>query len=120
MLNLSHKKLNVYQMALNLLTKIYELTKSFPKGDQFALISQLRRAAISVCSNIAEEASRRSNAEKLRFYEVSRSSAVEIDSQFEISLRLKHVTKNQILESESCLESVFRILSKLISNLEPH
>jgi len=119
MLNLSHKKLDVYQIALNLLRKVYQLTKYLPKEEQFLLISQLRRAAISVCSNIAEGAARRSKSEKLRFYEISRSSVVEIDTQFEISLILEYLTRDQIHELEQQLESVFRILSKLISNLKP-
>ena len=120
MLNLSHKKLDVYQIALNLLKKVYHLTRLFPKEEQFVLGSQLRRATISVCSNIAEGAARKSTAEKKRFYEVSRSSAVEVDMQFEIALILGYVSKDQIPELEQHLESVFRILSKMISNLETH
>ena len=119
MLNLSHKKLDVYQIALGLLKKVYQLTKYLPREEQFLLISQLRRAAISVCSNIAEGAARRSKLEKLRFFEVSRSSVVEIDTQLEISLILEYLTKDQIHELEQQLESVFRILSKMISNLKP-
>jgi four helix bundle protein len=119
MLNLSHKNLDVYQIALNLLKKVYQLTKHLPKEEQFLLISQLRRAAISVCSNIAEGAARRSKPEKLRFYEVSRSSVVEIDTQLEISLILEYLTRDQTHELERQVESVFRILSKMISNLKP-
>ena len=105
--------------GLGLLKKVYQLTKYLPREEQFLLISQLRRAAISVCSNIAEGAARRSKLEKLRFFEVSRSSVVEIDTQLEISLILEYLTKDQIHELEQQLESVFRILSKMISNLKP-
>jgi len=118
MLNLSHKKLDVYQIALNLLKEVYHLTKLFPTEEQFTLSSQLRRATISVCSNIAEGAARKSKAEKKRFYEVSRSSAVEVDTQFEIALVLGYLSKDQVPGLEQNLESVFRILSKMISNLE--
>jgi four helix bundle protein len=120
MLNLSHKKLDVYQIALNLLKKVYLLTKYVPREEQFLLTSHLRRAAISVCSNIAEGASRISQQEKLRFYEISRSSGVEIDTQVEISLMLDYFGKDQIQELEQYLESVFRILGKMISNLKSH
>lgn len=120
MLNLSHKKLDVYQIALKLLKEVYDLTKKFPKDEQFVLASQVRRASISVCSNIAEGAARKSKAEKKRFYEVARSSAVEVDTQFEIALILEHIPKDQILELEQYLMSVFRILSKMITNLETH
>jgi four helix bundle protein len=77
MLNLSHKKLDVYQIALDLLKKVYQLTKHLSKEEQFVLTNQLRRAAISVCSNIAEGAARISRQEKLRFYEISRSSLLK-------------------------------------------
>jgi four helix bundle protein len=77
MLNLSHKKLDVYQIALDLLKKVYQLTKHLPNEEQFVLTNQLRRAAISVCSNIAEGAARISRQEKLRFYEISRSSLLK-------------------------------------------
>jgi four helix bundle protein len=59
MLNLSHKKPDVYQISLKLVNEIYAITKQFPKEEQYVIISQLRRAAISVCSNIAEGAARK-------------------------------------------------------------
>jgi hypothetical protein len=97
MLNLSHKKLDVYQMALNLLKKVYQLTKYLRREEQFLLTSQLRRATISVCSNIAKGAARISRQEKLDYF-----------------------AKDQIQEPEQYPESVFRILSRMISNLKPH
>lgn len=112
------QKLDVYQIALNLLKEIYPITKSFPKEEQFVLVSQLRRAAISVCSNLAEGSARISKADKRRFYEISRSSVVEIDTQFEISLVLEYLQTNQITKLESYMESVFRMLNKMIANLK--
>jgi four helix bundle protein len=73
MLDLSNKKLDVYLLAMELVKDIYELSKLLPKDEQYVLVSQIRRAAVSVCGNIAEGAARRSKAEKLRFYEISRS-----------------------------------------------
>jgi four helix bundle protein len=81
------------------------------------LVSQIRRAVISVCSNIAEGASRISKTEKKRFYEISRSSLVEIDTQFEIAIILEYYKKGQMQELEQYLESTFRMLSKMIGNL---
>lgn len=89
MLNLAHKQLDVYKFSLNLVKEVYILTKTLPKEEQFALVSQLRRAAISVCSNIAEGSARSSKPERKRFYEISRSSLVEVDTQFEITLILE-------------------------------
>ncbi len=88
MLNLSHKQLEVYRIATQLVKEVYSLTKFYPKEEQFTLISQLRRASISVCSNLAEGAARKSSKEKKRFYEIARASIVEIDTQIEISLML--------------------------------
>lgn len=117
MLNLSHKKLDVYQISMKLIKDIYSATASFPKEEQYVLVSQIRRSAISVCSNIAEGAARISKPEKKRFYEISRSSVVEIDTQFEIAIILEYYKKGQRQELENNLESVFRMLSKLIDNL---
>ena len=117
MLQLSHKDLQVYKIALQFLKEIYSVTDTFPKQEQFGLISQIRRAAVSVCSNIAEGASRKSKAEKRRFYEVSRSSLVEIDTQLEIAILLAFYKKEQNSSMEQNMLSVFRILSKMIDNL---
>jgi len=117
MLNLSHKKLDVYQISLNLIKKVYKATRQFPKKEQFVLISQVRRAAVSVVCNMAEGASRISKLEKKRFYEISRSSAVELDTQFEIAIILEYYKQGQMAELEQYLESTFRILSKMIDNL---
>ncbi|HEX4875226.1 MAG TPA: four helix bundle protein [Chitinophagaceae bacterium] len=118
MLQLAHKKLEVYQMALNLAKEVYSATKSFPKEEQFVLVSQLRRAVISVCSNLAEGSARYSKSEKKRFYEISRSSLVEVDTQIEISLVLEYLQKQEINKLEDYLESVFKMLSKMIANLQ--
>lgn len=92
--------------------------KKFPKEEKFVLVSQMRRADISVCSNLAEGFARFSKIEKRRFYEISRSSLVEIDTQIEISLVRKYLQKEGIGKLEQYLESVFKMLSKMISNLQ--
>jgi four helix bundle protein len=118
MLNLSHKNLEVYKFSLALVKEIYKHTKLYPKEEQFVLVTQLRRAAISVSSNLAEGAARLSSKEKKRFYEIARASLVEIDTQIEISLMLEYLRKENIIDFEKYEESVFRMLSKMISNLE--
>jgi four helix bundle protein len=122
MLQLSHKKLDVYQISLNLIKEVYKATAAFPKEEQYVLVSQIRRAAISISNNIAEGASRISKPEKKRFYEISRSSLVEMDTQFEIAIILNFYKNGQMTELEEYLESVFRMLSKMIENLnsKPH
>ncbi len=117
MLNLSHKTLIVYQISLKMIKEINLATRKFPKEEQYLLISQIRRAAISVCSNIAEGAARTSKREKKRFYEIARSSAVEIDTQLEIAIVLEYNKQGQMKEMEDHILAVFKILSKLIDNL---
>ena len=117
MLNLAHKNLEVYKIALNLVKEVYLHTKTFPKEEQFVLVSQLRRSVISVCSNLAEGSARYSKTEKKRFYEISRSSLVEVDTQYGIALVLEYLQKSEIVKLETYLESVFKMLSKMISNL---
>ena len=117
MLTLSHKNLDVYQISLKLVKEVYAATRQFPKEEQYVLISQIRRAAISVSSNIAEGASRISKAEKKRFYEIARSSLVEMDTQFEIAIILEYYKKEQMQAMDQFSESTFRMLSKMIENL---
>jgi four helix bundle protein len=118
MLDLSHKKLEVYQIALKLVNDVYSVTRQFPKEEQYVIVSQLRRAVISVCSNIAEGAARISKPEKKRFYEIARSSIVEIDTQIEIAANCKYLKDIDIRSLEGHILSVFRILCKMIDNLD--
>ena|SRR6478735_5262947 len=115
MLNLLHKNLDVYKVALLLMKEVYHITKNFPVEERYGLISQLRRASVSVCSNVAEGSARISAREKKRFYEISRASLVEIDAQMDISIMLGYTSKEKIAEFEKYEESVFKMLSKLIT-----
>ena len=113
MLDLSHKKLDIWNFSLKLVTKIYSLTAQFPKEELFGLTSQLRRASVSVSSNVAEGLSRTSKLEKVRFLEISRSSLVEIDTQLEIAIKLKLCDKNKLIEIEKLLNSLFAMITSL-------
>lgn len=117
MLNTAHKSLEVYRIALELVREIYILTRRFPKEELYSLTLQLRRASISICSNLAEGSARFSRVEKKRFYEISRSSLVEVDTQLEISFLLGYIDKQELTKVEICLDSIFRMLSKMIKNL---
>jgi four helix bundle protein len=122
MLALSHKNLEVYRMSLRMVQEVYRVTKLFPIEEKYTLVSQIRRAALSVCSNIAEGCSRTSKREKMRFYEISRSSLVEMDTHFEISALLNFYSSNPASELERIILSIFKMLSKMIDNLKlnPH
>ena len=81
MLKLAHKELDVWQKTINLITNVYKLTNSFPKDEQFGLTSQLRRASISIISNLSEGFARSSELETKRFFDIARASLVEVDTQ---------------------------------------
>ena len=114
MLTLSHKKLEVYQQALLFTKLVYKITERFPKAEQFGLSSQLRRATVSVLSNIAEGVSRSSDKEKIRFLEVSRSSLVEADTQLEIAFSLMYCNKEALEELSPICHQVFAMITGLI------
>jgi four helix bundle protein len=85
-----YKKLIVWQEAKELVVLVYKLTKNFPKSEEFGLKSQMRRAVISVMSNIAEGWLRRSRKDKLHFLEISEGSLLELESQAEVCLEVKY------------------------------
>ncbi|OGU75389.1 MAG: hypothetical protein A2V93_08765 [Ignavibacteria bacterium RBG_16_34_14] len=113
MLDLSHKKLDIWNFSLDLVSKIYLLTSRFPKEELFGLTNQLRRAAVSVSSNIAEGLSRTSKLEKIRFLEIARSSIVEIDTQLEITIKLNLCRETDLVEIEKLTNSLFAMLTSL-------
>lgn len=116
MLNLSHKKLDVCKLSIELIKLIYKLTESFPKSELFGITNQLRRASVSVASNLAEGCARKSLIERKRFFEISRSSLVEVDTQLEICMVLKYTTDTSISEINQTLNILFAKLSKFIIN----
>jgi len=113
MLQLNHKKLKVWVKSIELVKAIYTLTIRFPKEELFGLTSQLRRASVSVPSNIAEGSSRKSKDERSRFYEIARSSLVEIDTQIIISLELGYLRNDDITELEQLTNEIFAMLSAM-------
>lgn len=116
MLKLNHKQLAVWDKSLQLIKEVYKITSRLPNEEKYVLTSQLRRASISVASNIAEGAARRSVLERRRFYEVSRSSSVEIDTQIEICKLLEYFNENDLLNLDSELNNVFALLTAMIKN----
>lgn len=92
----SFEKLIAYQESRKLLKSIYLISRSFPEYERFALTSQLRRAVISVSSNIAEGCGRVSNKEKIHFLEIAFGSLLEAYSQLQIGLDLGYTSSNEI------------------------
>ena len=91
---------DVWKRSISYVTKIYELPETFPSEERFGLISQIRRSAISIPSNIAEGAARRSDKEFLQFLYISLGSVAELETQLIISNNLKFVESSDQLFSE--------------------
>jgi four helix bundle protein len=92
MLKLNHKNLDVWQLSIKFIAKIYKITSHYPKEDLFGLTSQTKRSSVSISANIAEGAARKSLLERKRFFEIARSSLVEIDTHIEIAKELHRFT----------------------------
>jgi four helix bundle protein len=112
----SHKDLTVYKISIDLVAAVYNLTKNFPVEERFGLTSQLRRAAVSIPSNIAEGAARNSKKEFIRFLYISLGSLAEVETQMEIAGRLNFISENKELEEQSIY--IRRMLLKLIQSLK--
>lgn len=90
-LTLNHQKLDVYQASEQFVHECYKLTLHLPADERFSMISQIRRAALSVHLNIAEGASRKSERERKRYYEVARGSVIEIDAALDVAKNLGYL-----------------------------
>ncbi len=106
----NYKKLIVWQNSHELTKNIYSTTKHFPKEELFGLTSQMRRAAVSIPSNLAEGTSRRSQKEFSRFIEIAQGSAFELEYQLFLSLELGYL-KNEAFNSINSI--LIRILKEL-------
>jgi four helix bundle protein len=112
-----YKELNVWKRSREFCSSIYSITTTFPQDEKFGLTSQLRRAAISIPSNIAEGASRSSKKDFARFLEISIGSSYEIETQLLIATDLKYISKENSVELSQTIISIIKMLSKLRSSL---
>ena len=115
-LSLKHTELNVYKASRNFVNACYHLTNRLPSEEKFAMASQIRRAALSVHLNIAEGSSRKSIAERKRFFEIARGSCIEIDSALDIAADLGYLEHMDLSKIESSIVSCFKLLTGLISS----
>ena len=105
----THEDLDVWKLSMDLVVDIYKLTKSFPDDEKFGLITQLKRASVSVPSNIAEGAARKSDKEYIQFLYIALGSLTEIETQLIISERLG------FCETDSTLNRTKVVKSKLLN-----
>jgi len=102
----SFEKLDVWKISRVFNVKIYNLTNKFPSHEKFGLVAQIRRAAVSIISNIAEGSSRSSLKEQFRFTEIAYGSALEIYCQMLVSLDLKYITETEFNEIDLSLKEI--------------
>ena len=113
----SYKDLIVWQKAIDTTKLTYQLTKSFPKDELYALTNQMRRCAVSIPSNIAEGKCRGSRKDFAHFLRIAFSSGAELQTQLEISQQLQYGKLAEYKEVNAKLEEVCKMLSKMIQTL---
>ena len=109
----SFEKLNVWNLARELTKNIYKISAKFPDDERFGLTSQIRRASVSVSSNIAEGSSRKSGKEQARYTEISYGSLLEILSQLIAANDLEYITDEIITKQRPLIEEIGNKLNKL-------
>jgi len=112
------ERLEVYQLSRQLVLDIYQLQKSFPIEERFALCSQIRRAAISITSNIAEGLGRLSPKEQLYHISVAYGSLAEVWSQLDVAVGLEYLEQHQLDSMSDSFSRVSQMLSKLKQSIQ--
>ena len=111
-----HQRLELWQQAMLLVKEIYAVTAGFPREEMFGLVSQMRRAAVSVPSNIAEGAAREGDKEYAHFLSIARGSLSELDTQVQIAVMLNYLAEDHPLHC--LLDRVGKLLSGLSKKLK--
>jgi four helix bundle protein len=112
-----HKKLDVWQAAMKTAQMVYMVTNTFPAQEKFGLVSQMRRAAVSIPSNIAEGAARQGGREFRNFLSMAQGSLSELDTQLELSVLLGFLTNENLAEITHQLLRIDKMLTGLICSL---
>ena len=112
-----HKKLEAWKRSIEITTQVYRLTEKLPEAEKFGLVSQMRRAAVSVASNIAEGAARNTKKEFIQFLHNSQGSLSELDTQVLICKNLGYVCEAEVSAITNEMETASRLISGLIKAL---
>ncbi len=114
----NYKKLVACQRAKDMVKEVYRLLKKFPREEQYALCDQLRRASISVTSNIAEGTNRQTYPDKIHFLEIAYGSLMEVHSQMDVACDLGYITSDDLSHLEDIIIGVAKPLSGLRSSYQ--
>jgi four helix bundle protein len=115
----THKELDVWQVSVGLAKEVYHVTRGFPKDEQFGLVTQMRRSAVSIPSDIAEGAARQGTKESIQCLYVAVGSASELDTQLEVAKAIGVCRAEQLERVQEAVVRVTMILRGLIRSLKP-
>lgn len=115
----SYRELIVWQKAMDLVEAVYRISQQFPSDERFGLTSQIRRAAISIPSNIAEGQSRGTPKDFSRFLDIAHGSLAEIETQFLIAGRLRYLNNQELNQLEAVAAEVGKLLNGLQRSVAP-
>ena len=113
------EKLDVWHKAIDFANQVYALTRSFPSAERFGLTNQMRRAAVSISSNIAEGSSRSSKSDFARFIQIAAGSVFEVISQATIAKREGFLSESDFVKLYAAAEELSKMLSGLKKSLNP-
>lgn len=113
----SYKDLIVWQKSMDLAEAIYYVTEFLPSSENFGLRTQIRRAVVSVPSNIAEGYGRQSTGSYKQFLMIARGSLLELETQIQLCVRLKYIESDKIISIETLITEISKMLTSLISKL---
>ena len=112
-----YKELIVWQKAMDLVVEVYRLTKNLPKDELYGLTNQLRRAAVSIPSNISEGNGRASTGDYVRFLIIARGSVAEVETQLLLCVRLDYLAQEEIKSALELCDETGRLLTTIIKKL---
>lgn len=115
----SFEKLEVWKKAKDLTVDIYQLTKHFPDEEKFGLVSQLRRASVSIASNIAEGSSRNTPKDQQRFYTIAYSTTIEVMNHIIIANEIDLIQSDVYIAIRKQLETITKMINSLHDSLNP-
>jgi len=115
----SYKNLIVWEKSVDLACMVYNVTEKFPRSELYGMVSQMRRASVSIPSNIAEGRSRTSRKDFSRFLSIAHGSAAELETQLEISSRLEFCSENNERILKNLISEIKAMLGSMIRKLSP-
>ena len=116
----NYKELKVWQKSIDLVKEVYRLTENYPNNEQFGLTSQIRRAAVSIPSNIAERAGRKSKKEFEHFLSISLGSCFELETQIIINQELNFINSDKCNKADELILEIQKMIRGLQKSLQPN